>query len=236
VLFLPGGDVLLSPVGNRVSQYDLKRNEVLTLSLESSHNYTCMDISPNGRILIAGNEIGEIHIITLISNKLLHLIKTNEVPTLIRYSPDGKYFAVSKKNSVFIYEAPSSAEQMNPYYMKRVFHDATGDVSCMDWSFDSKLVAVGSQDMSIRVYSFDKYSNFKHSCFTNHSDHIVNLFFESNSYDLNSISRNGQLCVWNCTAGPEGFILKENKKVEEDDEDDMGSREQTMLKKKRIWK
>lgn len=40
-----------------------------------------------------------------------------------------------------IYEAPSAAENTNPYYMKRVFSDFRDSPNSVDWSHDSKLVS-----------------------------------------------------------------------------------------------
>lgn len=94
-----------------------------TISVESSHNYVAMDISPSGRILITGNEskfrghadvtfclkyenyhltfllVGEVHVISLESKKLLHLLKVGESPIAIRFSPNGLYFAILKQHT-----------------------------------------------------------------------------------------------------------------------------------------
>lgn len=92
--------------------------------------------------------------------------------------------------TVFIFSAPgASMEQYNPFIMERVFHDAIDDVSFIQWSFDSKLLIVGSKDTSTRLYSLDKFMNFKKYVFGSHSDSIVGCFFEKNNYDVSTISR-----------------------------------------------
>lgn len=73
--------------------------------------------------------------------------------------------------------------------MERVFHDATDDVSCIQWSFDSKLLLVGSRDTSTRLYSLEKWMNFKKYILGSHSDAMVGCFFEKNNYDVSTLSR-----------------------------------------------
>ena len=79
--------------------------------------------------------------------------------------------------------------EFNPFIMERVFHDAIDDVSYMEWSFDSKFLIVGSKDKSARLYSLEKWMNFKKYILGSHSDSIVGCFFEKNNYDLSTISR-----------------------------------------------
>jgi periodic tryptophan protein 2 len=49
--------------------YDLKNHKSSTLPLESRHNFTTLALSPNGILLIAVDEDGEVHLISLISRQ-----------------------------------------------------------------------------------------------------------------------------------------------------------------------
>lgn len=73
--------------------------------------------------------------------------------------------------------------------MERVLTGATDDTTCIQWSFDSNLLAVGSKDMTTRLYSINKEINIKSYTFASHSEVIVGCFFEKESYDLSTISR-----------------------------------------------
>lgn len=92
--------------------------------------------------------------------------------------------------------------------MVRVFHTATDETTCLSWSFDSRLLAVGAKDMTTRVHAMDKYSNFKIMALRNHTDSIVGCFFEKDTYDLITLSKNGQMVIWECNLNPEDFIPK----------------------------
>lgn len=92
--------------------------------------------------------------------------------------------------SVFIFNAPGlQTGEYNPFIMERVFHAAMDDTTFINWSYDSKLLAVASKDMATKIYSLEKYENFRYINLGGHSDEIVTCFFEKRNYDLTTISR-----------------------------------------------
>ncbi|CAK9809708.1 Periodic tryptophan protein 2 homolog [Anthophora quadrimaculata] len=228
LIFSPDGSSVISPVGNRITIYDLKNNKSHTLPVESRYDYRCIDLSPNGSLLIAINDGGEAHIISMVSKMIIHKYKFKSHCKRVKFSPDGKHFAVCKQNNVFIFNAPSlQTGEYNPFIMERVFHAAVDDTTCIDWSYDSKLLAVGSKDMSTKIYSLEKYENFSYVSLGGHSDGIMACFFEKKSYDLSTISRNGRLCIWECAIDPEDLVplgsppAKRDKQTDSDEEDDV---------------
>uniref|UniRef100_A0A6P7HF49 Periodic tryptophan protein 2 homolog n=1 Tax=Diabrotica virgifera virgifera TaxID=50390 RepID=A0A6P7HF49_DIAVI len=228
LLFSPDGNSVISPVGNRISIFDLKNNKSTTLPIESRYNYTALDISPNGCTLLAINEEGDAHMISLISQTVIHKYRFKRKVRAVKFSPDGKHFAVCKENNVFVFKAPGpSSGDYNAFYMERVFHGAYDETTCLDWSFDSRILAVGSKDMSTKLYPLDKWANFRICSLGNHTEGIVGCFFEENSYDITTISRNGQTCVWECSIDPNDLVAQEEvpvkkKKMSGDsDEDDV---------------
>lgn len=58
---------------------------------------------------------------------------------------------------VFVFKAPGPySGEYNAFIMERVFHGAYDETTCLDWSFDSKILAVGSKDMATKLYPIDK--------------------------------------------------------------------------------
>ncbi|XP_060523591.1 periodic tryptophan protein 2 homolog [Cylas formicarius] len=200
VLFTGDSNTLLSTVGNRVSMFDLRNNNAATLPIESRTNYTCMDLSPNGHILIAINEEGDAHMISLISQTVIHKYRFKSRCQTVKFSPDGKHFAVCKGNTAFVFKAPGPfSGQYNSFVMEKVFHSAYDETTCLDWSSDSKILAVGSKDMSTKLYPMEKCKNFRITSLGNHTAEIVGCFFEKYGYDMVTVSKNGQACIWECT-------------------------------------
>lgn len=95
--------------------------------------------------------------ISLISKTIVHRYNFKRPIHAVKFSPDGKYFAVCKESNVFIFKAPGQfSGEYNAFVMVRVFHGSYDETTCLDWSFDSKILAVGSKDMSTRLYSLEK--------------------------------------------------------------------------------
>ncbi|KAL7307553.1 hypothetical protein TKK_0000247 [Trichogramma kaykai] len=225
LLFTPDGMSVISPVGNRISIFDLKNHKSMTLQIESRFNYSALGLSPNGLLLLAVNEVGDAHLISMITKKSIHTHRFKGKVNCVKFSPNGTFFAVAKERTVFVYSSPGLESGVyNPFVMERVFHDATDDVTCLDWSFDSKLLIIGSKDTTTRLYSLDKYQNFKKYILGSHSHAISGCFFEKKSYDCTTISVNGQMCIWECSIDPDDLELlkpkKKKVKVDSDGEED----------------
>lgn len=65
----------------------------------------------------------------------------------------------------------------------------------MDWSSDSRLLLIGYKDNTCKVFSIERLHNFRHFVLGGHTDKIVGCYFEQNSYDINTISANGQVSI-----------------------------------------
>ncbi|XP_015187730.1 PREDICTED: periodic tryptophan protein 2 homolog [Polistes dominula] len=226
VIFSLDGSCVISPVGNRISIFDLKNNKSTTLPIESNFNYTTLDISPNGCLLIAINERGDAHIISMISKMVMHKYRFKHRVRCAKFSPDGKYLAVCKANNVFIFNAPNlQTGEFNPFIMERIFHASVDETTCLDWSFDSNLLAVGSKDFCTKLFSLQKWANFKTISLGSHRDNIVGCFFEKDSYDITTVDRNGQVAYWQCSIDPKDLVhwkpIKKKRKIDSDNEDDV---------------
>jgi periodic tryptophan protein 2 len=90
-----------------------------------------------------------------------------------------------------------------------------------------RILAVGSKDMSVRLYSLEKFANFKTYSLGSHTDSVVACFFERGSLDLTTIGRNGQLCVWECSIDIDSLqpweppVKKTRQETNSDGEDDV---------------
>jgi periodic tryptophan protein 2 len=187
---------VIAPVGNKLSIYDLKNNKSETLPVESRYNYTAIALSPNSVILIAINEDGEADVISLLSKTVIHKFRFNRPILAVKFSPNGKFFAITKENSVFVYTSPGSKREYNPFVLERVFHGFFDETTCLDWSSDSRFLMAGSKDMSVRVYSIEKILHFKKFLLAGNTDAVVGCFFERDSLDAYIVAKNGSVNVW----------------------------------------
>uniref|UniRef100_A0A8D8G919 Periodic tryptophan protein 2 homolog n=1 Tax=Culex pipiens TaxID=7175 RepID=A0A8D8G919_CULPI len=238
LIFTPDGNSVISPVGNRITIFDLKNNKSHTLSLESEHNYTALDLSPNGCTLVAVNEAGEAQMISMISHTVIHRYKFKAEVRALRFSPDGKFFAACTGNSVIVFRAPGELSgTYNAFVVQRAFEIAYDETVFVDWACNSKIMAIGSKDNSVRVQGVEFLNNFRPFILGGHRDAIVGCFFEEKTLDVNTVSKDGQLMLWECsvevddvTSG-DGLIrikeepdAKKSRELDEDEqEDDVGA-------------
>lgn len=199
ITFTPNGDSVVAPVGNKVSVYDLKNNKSETLPVESRYNYTSVALSPTGTVLIAINEDGEADLISLVSKSIIHKFRFNRPVVCVKFSPNGKFFALTKENAVFVYLSPGTTRDYNPFVLERTFHASFDHTTCIDWSSDSSILLVGSKDMSVRLYPMEKLQNFRNYALGGHTDIIVGCFFEKGSLDAYTVARNGHVSTWECS-------------------------------------
>uniref|UniRef100_A0A0P6JRM8 Putative wd40-repeat-containing subunit of the 18s rrna processing complex n=1 Tax=Aedes aegypti TaxID=7159 RepID=A0A0P6JRM8_AEDAE len=231
LIFSPDGNSVISPVGNRITIFDLKNNKSHTLSLESEHNYTALDLSPNGCILVAVNETGEAQMISMISHTVIHRYKFKGEVKHLRFSPDGKFFAASVSNAILVFRAPGELSgTYNSFVVQRAFEIAYDETTFIDWACNSKILAVGSKDNSVRVQGVEFLRNFRPFILGGHRDAIVGCFFEETTLDVNTVSKDGLLMLWECSVEVddistgyknETWDVPSLKKQKEKDEDEL---------------
>lgn len=203
-----------------------------SLSLESCFNYQTIDVSPNGALILAVNEKGQAQLISTVSYSVVRTHKFQSDVVVVKFSPNGKYFAVVRPGIVLIFKTPGHLTgEFGGFVLEKHFAGAFGDFTCIDWSSDSRFVAVGSKDNMTRIFGIGRYEHFRVTLLAGHTDQIQGCFFEKDSMDINTISRNGQLCLWECNLRPDELkVIGEGKslepvarkiaKVEETEEDD----------------
>ncbi|XP_053600590.1 periodic tryptophan protein 2 homolog [Plodia interpunctella] len=239
VIFSQDGNCVISPVGNRITIYNLKQNKSNTLPVESHFNYTTIDVSPNGSVLLAVNEKGEAQMISLLTCTVVHRYKFRQQVNAVKFSPDGKYFAACCDDTVFIMTAPSTfTGEFRSFVMKRVFKKSNDEVTCLDWSTCSRLLAVGSKDTTTKIYTVDYLDNISMYSLSGHTDKIVGVFFEKKSLDLITVSRNGQVCLWEANLDSDDLVMssvqisrRKRRKLQEREESDDDIDEKNVIEK-----
>jgi periodic tryptophan protein 2 len=216
--FMPDGNSIISPVGNRLTIFDLKNNRSETLPVESKLNITAVALAPDANIMIIANEDGEAMLINLRSKSVIHNYHFHRKVNAISFSPDGRKFAVTKENTVLLFHAPGKTQEFNPFVLIRTFYGAYDETLSIDWTSDSRAFCVGGKDMNTRVYGAEKFTNLIIYSMGGHTDSIVNAFFEHDSLDVSFLAYIAYMqCVivldiscGGCTAGWASHFLSEH--------------------------
>lgn len=224
LVFTPDGNSIVSPVGNRITIYDLKNNKSSTLPVENRFSFDAIALSPNGSTLVAVDEKGQGQLISMISKTAIHKERFRKKVNFLIFSPDGRYLAICKGNGLSIYKAPGlHLGEYNPFILERSFYGPYDETTIADWTSDSNVIAVGSKDTTVRIYAVPKLKNFRICMLGAHADVIVGVYFEDNSLDIITVSRNRRVCVWE--ANIELSALEEDtgppEKTKKTDEDEM---------------
>lgn len=185
---------------------------------------------------MAVNEVGEAQMISMISHTVIHRYKFKSGVKHLRFSPDGRFFAACVNNAVIVFRTPGELSgTFNSFVIQRAFEIAYDETTFIDWSCNSKILAVGSKDNTVRVQGVEFLDNFRPFILGGHRDSIVGCFFEEKSLDVNTISKDGSLMIWECNTDLEDIssgykknanedqVAKKSKQGEDDQEEDLAA-------------
>lgn len=192
--FLPGNKIVV--IGARdgaLEVFDIASSSLIDTIQAHERDVWSIHLSPDGRTLVTGSadksaKFWDLKVIqeeVLGTNRkvpkltLVHTrtLKTNDDILAIRFSPDGKFLAVSTLDTtVKIFYVDSLKLYLTLYGHKL-------PVLSLDISYDSKLVLTSSADKTVRVWGLD--FGDCHKTFLAHSDSILTAQFISNNQDGN---------------------------------------------------
>eukprot|EP01135_Chromosphaera_perkinsii_P011597 Nk52_evm36s2449 gene=Nk52_evmTU36s2449 len=192
-----GSNTLLSPVGNRVSLYDLSANKSTTLPCENRKDVHRIAQSPNGALLITIDADGRAILINTQRRCVLNHFnfKANNIRDC-KFSPDGRFIAVTIGKHVQVWRAPGFTVEFAPFVLHRTYTGHYDAVTCVDWSSDSRFFVTGSRDLSCRVYSLDPMEDYRPVTLTGHRDVVIGVFFDKEDGRIYTVARDGALFVW----------------------------------------
>ncbi|XP_052888614.1 periodic tryptophan protein 2 homolog [Anopheles moucheti] len=219
LLFTPDGYSVISPVGNRITIFDLKNNKSNSLCIESQYNYTAIDLSPNGCLLVVVNEIGEAQMISMISQTTIHRYKFRGEVKHLRFSPDGRFFAACVNTAVLVFVTPGeSSGSYGSFVVHRAFEVGFDETVYLNWAPNSRVLAIGSRDNTVRLQNVTWLQTFRAFVLGGHREAIVGCFFEEKTLDVNTISKEGLLMLWECGMGLEDLDKTREELAGETDE------------------
>ncbi|XP_061571457.1 PWP2 small subunit processome component [Cololabis saira] len=209
--FSKDGNAVISPVGNRISVFDLKNNTSETLPVSTTKNITCVGLSPDGSLAVVVDEDGAALLVSLVTRAVLHHFHFHKPVSSIRFSPDGRKFVATKENVALMYHAPGKQREFNAFVLDKSYYGPYDETTCIDWTDDSKCFVVGSKDMSTWVFGAERWANLIYYSLGGHKDLIVGCFFEKDSLDLYTVSQDGTLCVWESDTELDGLVLRKTQ-------------------------
>lgn len=130
LVFTEDGTKLLSPVGNRVSCFDLIKSQSFTFSYQHRKNIQCMALNKQNTLLISIDEDGRAILLNFVSRVVLHHFNFKSEVNAVAFSPCGKYLAVAIGRFIQVWKTPDFTEdrQFAPFVRHRIYLGHFDDV------------------------------------------------------------------------------------------------------------
>lgn len=217
LVYTEDGTKLLSPVGNRVSCFDLIKSQSFTFNYQHRKNIQCLALNRQNTLLISIDEDGRAILVNFVSRVVLHHFNFKSKVHNISFSPCGKYFAVAVGRFIQVWKTPDFTEdrQFAPFVRHRIYLGHFDDVLSISWSEDSKYFISTSKDMTARIYSLQSSDRDVARTFSGHRDYVVNAFFSKDNDTIFTVSKDGALFKWEYIESPEAASDEEDEEEEE---------------------
>jgi periodic tryptophan protein 2 len=196
VLFTPDGNSLVSPVGNRVTVFDLVNQKCTTLPFENLANITRIALSPDGRVLVTVDERGRALLVNFKRGTVLAHFSFKKAVASLEFSPDGQYLAASHGSKIQFWRAPALKREFAPFELHRVLGGPTDDVVSIQWHSSSAFVIAACADNTARIFSVDPVQGWQPVTLAGHKDVLVAAFFGKEPGTVLTVSRDGSLFQW----------------------------------------
>ncbi|CAA7264355.1 unnamed protein product [Cyclocybe aegerita] len=197
VVFSHDGNSLYSPVGNRVSVFDLVNNKSFTFAFENRKNIACIALSPDGNVLISVDEDGRALLVNARRGVVLHHFNFQKPVKDIQFSRDGLYIAVTHGAHVQVWRTPNHlVREFAPFNLHRTYTGHHDDVLSIQWSPDSKCFITTSRDMTARLFTLNPLEGFRPKTFAGHRDAVLGAYFSADGESIYTVSKDGAVFTW----------------------------------------
>lgn len=196
VCFSADGNILYSPVGSRISVFDLVNHISYTLPFETRTNIRRLCVSNNGRYMIAVDVDGKAMFINLKRRIVLYRFSFEKPVQDICFSPDDIMIAVAMERRFQLWYTPTEERHFAPMerYLDVGYHFDT--ITSIRWSSDSQYLVTGSEDMNVRIFSVREYDDFIPIILSGHRNGIIGAYFTSDGKHMYSVCRGGKVLEW----------------------------------------
>ncbi|KAJ9099409.1 U3 snoRNP protein [Naganishia cerealis] len=224
IVYSDDGTKLYSPVGNRVTCFDLVNNKSFTFDYEHRKNIARIALNKNGTLLFSVDEDGRAILVNNVARTVLHHFNFKDKVSDLQFSPDGHYFAVASGRFIQTWKTPDFSEdrQFAPFVKHRNYAGHYADVTSVTWSNDSRFFVSTSKDLTTKIFSLRSEEKDVAMTLAGHRDYVIKAFFNATQEIIYTVSKDGALFKWEYTERP-----SELSDEESEDEEDENMEEET---------
>ncbi|KAL2889526.1 Periodic tryptophan protein 2 [Ceratocystis lukuohia] len=207
LVFDPEGTHLFSPVGNRVSVFNLVDNKTYTLPFAHRKNISRITLSPRGNLLLSVDDDG-VAILTNVPRRIpIYQFSLRSPVTALAFSPCGRYFAAGLRRRIEVWHVPSTPDanvdgqvEFAPFVRHHSHSQHFDEVCHIEWSSDSRFFLSASKDLTARIWSLNAEEGFVPTVLSGHKQAVVGAWFSNDQETIYSVSRDGAVFEWKYVA------------------------------------
>lgn len=193
----------MSPVGNRVTVFDLVNNKSHTLPFAHRRNIARLALSPKGNLLLTVDEDGQA-ILTHVQRRIsLYHFSFKGAVTALSFSPSGQHFAVGLGRKIETWRTPFTPADTDdggldfaPFVKHREYVGHYDTVQSIEWSSDSRFFLSASKDLTARIWSLDPEQGFQATTLGGHRQGVYGAWFSADQETIWTVSKDGALFQW----------------------------------------
>jgi periodic tryptophan protein 2 len=203
LVFTPDGNSLLSPVGNRVTVFNLTKNTSYTLPFAHRRNIVHLDLAPDGNLLLTIDEDGRAILSVFPRRLAIYHFSFKGPVTALSFSPDGHHFVVGLGRKIQAWKTPTtpggnadSDLEFAPFILHREYGGHFDEVRHLSWSGDARFFLSASKDLTARIWSLDPEEGFEPTVLAGHRQQVRNVWFSADQESIYTVSEDGALFRW----------------------------------------
>ncbi|KAI1079307.1 WD40-repeat-containing domain protein [Whalleya microplaca] len=228
LLFSPDGTCLFSPVGNRVTVFNLVDNKSYTLPFAHRKNISRIGLTPRGNLLLSVDEDGHA-ILTNVPRRIsIYHFSFRSPVTALAFSPSGRHFAVGLGRKTEVWQVPSTPDsnaggelEFAPFVRHHTHMGHFDDVRHIEWSTDSRFFITASKDLTTRIWSLNAEEDFTPTVLSGHKQAVIGAWFSRDQETIYTVSKDGAVFDWQYTRHPDAPPRDEDEEMEDADSDDL---------------
>ncbi|KAH6626884.1 WD40-repeat-containing domain protein [Chaetomium sp. MPI-SDFR-AT-0129] len=209
LLFSPDGTHLFSPVGNRVTVFNLVDNKSYTLPFSHRKNIARLGLTPQGNLLLSIDEDGQAVLTHVPRRVVLYHFSFKSHVTALSFSPSGRHFAVGLGRKIEVWHVPSTPDadaagelEFAPFVRHHTHTQHFDDVRHIEWSSDSRFFLSASKDLTARIWSLNAEEGFTPTVLSGHRQGVVGAWFSKDQETIYTVSKDGAVFDWQYTTRP----------------------------------
>ncbi|KAL2760510.1 hypothetical protein ACRALDRAFT_1025529 [Sodiomyces alcalophilus JCM 7366] len=222
LLFNPDGTHLFSPVGNRVTVFDLVNNKSHTLPFAHRKNIARLGLTPRGNLLLSIDEDGHAILTNVLRRIAIYHFSFRGKVTALAFSPSGRHFAVGIGRKIEVWHVPSTPDtnpdgvlDFAPFVRHHTHTQHFDDVRHLEWSSDSRFFLSASKDLTARIWSLHPEEGFVPTVLAGHKQGVVGAWFSADQETIYTVSKDGAVFDWKYVAK----VGDDNEMVDADEAD-----------------